>query len=105
MLNNYIYTIYLKVFNETINYVIIKLDDNTIESMFALFTSTIIYFYIFKFIENEKKSELNKIDTKSRIYISLIYGLLSLSIKYIYNIFINTDSIYTFEPIIKLNYI
>ena len=53
-----------------INLFIIKLNELTLESMSALFLSTLIFFYIIKFIEynhlNEKiVQELNAIDSEN----------------------------------------
>ena len=87
-----------------INFQITRLDELTIESMFSLFTSTMIFFYILKFLENEKKSEDdNKANTKTLISISIVYGLLSLSIKYIYYIF--TYGINIFIRDVNISYI
>jgi uncharacterized membrane protein len=73
--------------------------------MYSLFISTCIFFYIIKFVDNENKQDKNKTETKTLISLSVIYGLLSLSIKYIYDIFINIDSITTFLPFINTTYI
>ena len=87
-----------------INFQITRLDELTIESMFSLFTSTMIFFYILKFLENEKKSEDdNTANTKTLISISIVYGLLSLSIKYIYYIF--TYGINIFIRDVNISYI
>jgi L-2-hydroxyglutarate oxidase LhgO len=51
--------------------------------MYSLFISTCIFFYIIKFVDNENKQDKNKTETKTLISLSVIYGLLSLSIKYI----------------------
>jgi hypothetical protein len=73
--------------------------------MGALFISTVIFFYIIKLFEYESKKDINKIESKTRLFVSILFGILSLSIKYIYDIFINIDSIYTVLPFIKDNYI
>lgn len=97
--------LYFAIYYIIINYTIAKLDELTIDSMFSLFTSTSIFFYIIKFTENKNKPDSNELETKSVISLSVIYGLLSLSIKYIYDIFLNVESVYTFLPFINTTYI
>jgi hypothetical protein len=87
-----------------INSAIVRLNELTLESMGALFISTVIFFYIIKLITNETKTN-NKTESKTQVFISILYGILSLSIKYIYDIFINIDSISTVLPFIKDNYV
>jgi hypothetical protein len=88
-----------------INLFIIKLNELTLESMSALFLSTLIFFYIIKFIEYKDDPKVNNTDTKTRLLISILYGILSLSIKYVYDIFINIDSINTIFSFLNTTYI
>jgi len=83
-----------------INSYIISLNEITLESIIGLFISTLIFFYIIKYFDNKKNEE-----TKSILLISVFYGGLSLSFKYIYYIFTNIDSIKTFLPFINSTYI
>jgi hypothetical protein len=73
--------------------------------MSALFLSTLIFFYIIKFIEYKDDPKVNNTDTKTRLLISILYGILSLSIKYVYDIFINIDSINTIFSFLNTTYI
>lgn len=88
-----------------INLFIIKLNELTLESMSALFLSTLIFFYIIKFIEYKDDPKVNNTDTKTRLLISILYGILSLSIKYVYDIFVNIDSINTIFSVLNTTYI
>ena len=88
-----------------INTSIVKLNELTLESMNSLFMSTVIFFYTIKLIENENKRNANKTESKTQLFVSILFGILSLSIKYIYDIFVNIDSINTMLPFVKDSYI